>query len=93
MKTYTLTELKKDTNIVLEQMAVDGYTLITQNGKPKTMMFDVEDADIEQSIAELRWLRARQSVGSMRSKAQSNGFDNLKMSDIDEIIAHSRKGK
>jgi prevent-host-death family protein len=93
MKTYTITELKKNTATVLEQMSTDGYTLITQNGKPKTIMFDVEDSDLEQDIAEIRWLKARQSVEGMRSKAERLGLADLSLDDINAAIAGVRSEK
>ena len=91
MKVYTITELKKNTNEVLRQMAADSYTLITQNGKPKTIMLNVEDSDLDRTLADLRFMRARQAVDAMREQSVRLGNDSISMDEIDAIIAQTRK--
>jgi PHD/YefM family antitoxin component YafN of YafNO toxin-antitoxin module len=91
MKVYTITELKKNTSEVLQQIAEDSYTLITQNGKPKTIMLDVENDDLERVLADLRYMRARQAVDIMREQSVRLGNNNLSMDEIDAIIAQTRR--
>jgi PHD/YefM family antitoxin component YafN of YafNO toxin-antitoxin module len=93
MKTYTITELKKNTAEVLDQMGKDSFTLIIQNGKPKTIMLDVEDQDLERWLMEIRYMRARWAVDAMRVRSQELGNDRLTMEEIDEIIARVRKAE
>jgi PHD/YefM family antitoxin component YafN of YafNO toxin-antitoxin module len=90
MMTYTVTELKKDTGTVLQQMSLDHCALITQNGKPKTMLLDVENLDLESLMPELRRMRARLAVDAMRRRSSQLGNDTLTMDEVDAIIAKTR---
>ena len=90
MKTFTITELKKKTSTVFDSMSKDSYTLITQGGKPVSLMFDIEDMDLEQVIIEARRYRARLAVETMRKTSKERGNDTMTMNDIDKLIAESR---
>jgi prevent-host-death family protein len=90
MRTYTVTELKKNTGTVLQQMSLDHCALITQNGKPKTMLLDVEELDLESLMPELRRMRARLAVDAMRKRSSQLGNDTLTMDEIDTVIAKTR---
>jgi hypothetical protein len=93
METYTVTELKKNTNAVFESTRRDGYTLIIQNGKPKTMVFDIEGQDLERVILEARAMRARQSVDAMHRRSRELGSDRMGMEQIDAVIAQAREDR
>lgn len=86
MKAYTITELKKETSLVFEQMSRDRYALITQNGKPKTIMLDIEEQDLELVLLELRKMRGRLAVDAMRKRSQELGNDGLSMAEINALI-------
>jgi hypothetical protein len=94
MRTFTITELKKDTAVVLDSMSQDGYTLITQNGKPKSIMLNLRDGDdLELWLRDVRYMRARNAVESSREDARRSGKDSMSMDEINEIIAQYRKEK
>ena len=86
MKAYTITELKKETSLVFEQMSRDRYALITQKGKPKTIMLDIEEQDLELVLLELRKMRGRLAVDAMRKRSQELGNDGLSMAEINALI-------
>jgi PHD/YefM family antitoxin component YafN of YafNO toxin-antitoxin module len=86
MKTYTITELKKETSLVFEQMSYDRFALITQNGKPKTIMLDIEEQDLESVLLELRRMRGRLAVEAMRRRSRELGNDSLSLPEVDALI-------
>jgi PHD/YefM family antitoxin component YafN of YafNO toxin-antitoxin module len=86
MRTYTITELKKETSSVFEQMGRDHFALITQNGKPKTIMLDIEEQDLELVLLELRRMRGRLAVDAMRRRSRELGNDRLSIQEVESLI-------
>jgi hypothetical protein len=91
MKTYTVSELKRSPNSVLNNAKAEQFTLITQNGKPKTLLFDIEGMDLEQVLIEARRYRSRIAINEMRKRSGELGNDSLTEDDIETIISATRK--
>ncbi|MDR1014149.1 MAG: hypothetical protein LBL86_04120 [Coriobacteriales bacterium] len=93
MKTYTVTELKKDTATILAGTRNERISMITQNGKPKTLLLDITDLDLEKALIEARRYRSRCAIDAMREQSQLRGTKDLTMDEVDALIHSTRKAR
>jgi hypothetical protein len=76
---------------VLNDARAEQFALITQNGKPKTLMFDIENMDLEQVLIEARRYRSRIAINEMRKRSKELGNDSLTEDDIEAVISAARR--
>jgi hypothetical protein len=76
---------------VWEDLSEDGEVVITNNGKPTALLFDIGDGDLEETLKAVRQAKAMIAFNSMRAKAAEKGF--LSEEEIEAEIAAARRGE
>ena len=82
MDFYTVRDMRTTPKSLWDSLTEDGSVVITNNGKPPTLMLDISDGSLEETLKAVRQAKAMIAFNTMRERAAINGF----MSD-DEIEA------
>jgi len=88
-----LRELRGSTSRIDQILERDGSVIVTNNGKPAYLMVGIDEADFEDTIIDLRRVRAKRAVARMQRKSASSGTSDLTMDEIDAEIAADRAAK
>jgi hypothetical protein len=91
MKTVTIRDFRTRPRAVREALARKEDAVLTANGKPLAIMLPVTAETFDSALDLVRRMRAVQLVSEIRQRAARTGADKLTMSDIDDIVAKSRK--
>ena len=91
MNFYTVRDLRTTPKSIWEQLSADGEVVITNNGKPTAILFDIADGDLEETLKAVRQARAMIAFNSMRNKAAANGY--MSDEEIEAEIAAARRGE
>ena len=89
MKFMTSKELRNNPSKLWEQGA-GGETVITVNGKPKAIVIEAEDNDIEEQLKSIRRARAESALDKLRIYSVRKGLN--KLTD-EEILTEVEKAK
>lgn len=74
-----------------EQLTREHELLITNNGQPMALMFEIrDDEDPEVPLRAFREVRSRLALSRIREAAQRHGTDGMTLEEINEEIASAR---
>lgn len=90
MNFYTVRDLRSTPKAIWDNLSNGAEVIITNNGKPKALMLDIEDGRFEETIRAVRQAKAMLAFNSMRQTAASNGY--LTDAEIEAEIAAARQG-
>ena len=88
---YSVRDLRTTPKSIWDNLATDGEVVITNNGKPTAVLFDIADGSLEETIKAVRQAKAVIAFNSMRAKAAAQGF--MTDEEIEAEIAAARKEK
>ena len=88
MNFYTINDLIKNPENILENLSVDGEAVITNNGKPTAILLDIADGNFKETIEAVRQAKAIIAFNSMRNKAAAEGY--MSDEEIEKEIAAAR---
>ena len=88
MNFYTVNDLIKNPENILENLSADGEAIITNNGKPTAILLDIADGNFEETIEAIRQAKAIIAFNSMRNKAVAEGY--MSDEEIEKEIAAAR---
>ncbi len=91
MKFYTVRDLRTTTKTLWDNLSTDGEVVITNNGKPTALLFDIADGDFEEILKAVRQAKAMMAFNSMKSKAAKKGY--MSEEEIEAEIEKARKGE
>lgn len=91
MNFYTVRELRTTPKELWDKLSADGEVVITSNGKPTALMFDISDNSFEETLQAVRQAKAMIAFNRMREKAAAGGF--LSDEEIEAEISASRRGE
>ena len=91
MNFYTVRELGTTPKELWDKLSADGEVVITSNGKPTALMFDISDNSFEETLQAVRQAKAMIAFNRMREKAAAGGF--LSDEEIEAEISASRRGE
>ena len=89
MNFYSVRDLRTTQKAIWENLEKDGEVVITNNGKPTALLFDIGDGDLEETLKAIRQAKAMIAFNSMRSKAAAKGY--LSEEEIEAEIAAARQ--
>ena len=89
MKFYTIRDLRTTPKALWDNLSNDGEVVITNNGKPKAILFDIADGDFEELIKAVRQAKAMIAFNSMKTKAAKKGY--MSEEEIENEIQKVRK--
>ena len=91
MNFYSVRDLRTTPKSIWDNLATDGEVVITNNGKPTAVLFDIADGSLEETIKAVRQAKAIIAFNSMRAKAAAQGF--MTDEEIEAEITAARKEK
>lgn len=91
MKFYTIRDLRTTPKTLWDNLSNDGEVVITNNGKPTALLFDIADGDLEEVLKAVRQAKAMIAFNSMKLKASKKGY--MSDEEIEEEIKKARKGE
>ena len=91
MNFYSVRDLRTTQKAIWEKLEQDGEVVITNNGKPSALLFDIGDGDLEETLKAVRQAKAMMAFNSMRGKAAAKGY--LSEEEIDKAYAGSDRYK
>ena len=91
MKFYTIRDLRTTPKALWDNLSNDGEVVITNNGKPTAILFDIADGDFEELIKAVRQAKAMIAFNSMKNKATKKGY--MSDEEIENEIKKERKGE
>ena len=91
MNFYTVRDLRTTPKSVWENLSADGEVVITNNGKPTAILFDITDGSFEETLKAVRQAKAAIAFNAMRARAASEGY--MSDEDIEAEIAAARRGE
>ena len=89
MKFYTIRDLRTTPKALWDNLSNDGELVITNNGKPTALLFDIADNDLEELLKAVRQARAMIAFNSMKSKVAKKGY--MSEDEIEAEIKEARK--
>ncbi|MDR0843163.1 MAG: hypothetical protein LBP68_07085 [Acidobacteriota bacterium] len=90
MQTYTMADLGQSPKKVC---AENEPVLITNNGRPQSIIINVREFPIDQSISLAQELYGRYCVRQLRRRAVDTGLDALSDDELHAEIAATRSGR
>jgi PHD/YefM family antitoxin component YafN of YafNO toxin-antitoxin module len=75
---------------ITTQLKRDGRVVITNNGRPTAIMIDVDAANFEETLADLKRLRAKRAMRELQTASVKSGLSKMTMAEIDEEIQAAR---
>ncbi len=83
-------DLRNAKKEVWDNLEKEGELIILNNGKPRALIFDVNNENVDMMIKAVRQAQAMISFNQMREKAQNSGF--MSDEEINAEINEARKG-
>lgn len=88
MNFYSIRDLRTTSKTIWDNLSQDGEVVITNNGKPAAILFDVMDGSFEETLQAIRQAKAMIAFNKMRLTAEKEGF--LTDEEIEAEIAAAR---
>lgn len=82
-------DLRNAKKEVWDNLEKEGELIVLNNGKPRALIFDVNNENIDMMIKAVRQAKAMISFNQMREKAQNSGF--MSDEEINAEINEARK--
>lgn len=74
MNFYSVRDLRTTQKAIWENLEKDGEVVITNNGKPSALLFDISNGDLEETLKAVRQAKAMLAFNSMREQAAARGY-------------------
>ena len=72
MNFYTAQDLRATPESILENLPVDREIVITSGGKPRALLLDISNEDLEETLKAIRRAKAMMVFDSMRLSARGD---------------------
>jgi antitoxin (DNA-binding transcriptional repressor) of toxin-antitoxin stability system len=89
MNFYSVRDLRTTQKAIWENLEKDGEVVITNNGKPSALLFDISNGDLEETLKAVRQAKAMLAFNSMREQAAARGY--MTDEEIEAEIASARQ--
>ena len=90
MKFLSVRDLRGQSASVWNELAKEREMVITSNGRPVALLVDIDETNVEESLAAWRQVRATRAVTSIQQQSMRKGTDSHSMDEIDEEIKKTR---
>ena len=91
MQFLTVRELSKSPKEALSALEKDGKAVLTNNGKPKALLFRIDADSFEKTLSLLQKLEFTQNLSEMRLTSMRNGNSAMTLDEINKEIKIARK--
>jgi PHD/YefM family antitoxin component YafN of YafNO toxin-antitoxin module len=91
MDFYTVRDLRTTPKSLWESLSSNGEVVITRNGKPKAILLDIADNNLEETLKAIRQALAVMAFNTIKASAARKGY--MSEEEIELEIAAARKGE
>ena len=91
MQFLTIRELSKSPKETLLALDKDGKAVLTNNGKPKALLFRIDADSFEKTLSLLQKLEFMQNLTEMRLTSMRNDNSAMTLDEINKEIKAARK--
>ena len=88
---YSARDLRAGKGGIWHSLGRSNEVVITNNGKPRALMIDVDEDNFDETLKAVRQARAIMAFAKMRRKASEEGY--MTPEEIDAEIAAARREK
>ena len=88
MNFYSIRDLRSETKNICDKVRQSGEVVITNNGKPSVLMFDISEDNFDEVVRAIRQAKAMIAFNSMKAVAAANGY--MSDSEIEDEIKAAR---
>ena len=74
MNFLSVRDFRSSSREIWQKLSQDGKIVITNNGKPAALLFDLTNDDFEETLDTLRQIEDMKLLRRMRSHAEQRGF-------------------
>ena len=93
MKFLSVRDLRGRSAEVWRELSVEREMVVTSNGRPVALLTAVDEANVEESLAAWRQVRATQAVTSIQQQSMRKGTDDFAMAEIDGEVGKARTAR
>ena len=93
MKAITIRDFRTRPRQVQNALADEPEALLTASGKPIAVLIPVDSGNVDETLAIIRRARAQQALQTIRTAAHRQGLDKLSLTEIDELVRKTRRGR
>ena len=93
MKFISVRDLRGRSAQIWQQLADEQELVVTSNGKPIAILTATDEDGFEQSINELRRMRALRAIGTLQKRSVARERDQLSSKEIDTEIGRTRRAR
>jgi len=93
MKMVTIRDLRTRPRQVRDALRREREAVLTANGSPVAVLIPVDAGSVEETLETLRRARGLEALRAIRRDSRERGLDRLSPTDIDAIIARTRKAR
>jgi hypothetical protein len=93
MDYVTVRDLRSTPKQVWEKLSREGRVVLTNNGKPKAVMVEVDSSTLEETLATFEQAQLMRLLGSIHRDSIKNGTDQMSVDEINREIVAARKQK
>lgn len=93
MKLKTVRDIRTKPAQVWRELKAEGEIVLTNSGKPFALMVSVSEDNLEDSLREMRRIRASRAVRQLQAASVEEGMHKLTTTDINKEIRLVRKTK
>lgn len=93
MKLKTVRDIRTKPAQVWRELKTEGEIVLTNSGKPFALMISVSEDNLEDSLREMRRLRASRAVRQLQAASVIKGRSNMATAEINNEIRQVRKSK
>mgnify|MGYP002510892200 CR=1 FL=1 len=91
MDFYTVRDMRTTPKSLWDSLTADGSVVITNNGKPTTLMLDISDGSLEETLKAVRQAKVMIAFNAMQERAAVNGL--MTDAEIETEITAARAGE
>lgn len=93
MKTVTIRDFRTRPRQVRDALRREREAVLTANGSPVAVLIPVDAGSVDETLETLRRARGLEALRAIRRQSRERGLDRLSASDIDAIVARTRRAR
>ena len=90
MEYVSIRDLRTTPSQVWQTLSTEGEVVVTNNGRPRALMIQVDAQTLEDTLAAVRQANAQRALARLQADSVAAGLDAMTMDEIDTEIAAAR---
>jgi PHD/YefM family antitoxin component YafN of YafNO toxin-antitoxin module len=82
----SIREFRASTGQLKELLASKENVVLTSNGKPTAIIIDANEENFENTLRDIRLMKAKRAIESIQKHAENNGLDKMTLEEINQLV-------